>query len=68
MKTVSAEYIMGILEGREILEKYGTANISIADRIANLRSTMKGFSRSSPVGQMLLGELDFWRGQAQRRS
>ena len=64
--TVTAEYLMGIKEGRETLRKYGTADISIADRIANLRSTIKGFAASSPVGQMLRGELDFWRNQQKR--
>ena len=63
MQTYTQEYIMGIREGREILKKYGTELISIDERIENLKSTLKGFDRSSPVGQMLQGELDFWKNQ-----
>lgn len=66
MQTVTAEYLMGIKEGRELLRKYGTESITIQDRIDNLKRTMKGFPTSTPVGQMLRGELDFWRNQAKR--
>lgn len=66
MQTVTAEYLMGIQEGRELLRKYGTESITIQDRIDNLKRTMKGFPASTPVGQMLRGELDFWRNQAKR--
>ena len=67
MQTVTEEYIMGVKEGREILEKYGTENFSIQERIDNLKSTLKGFSKTSPVGQMLLGELDFWKNQLKNK-
>ena len=63
MQTVTAEYIMGVKEGREILEKYGIENFSVQEQIDNLKSTLKGFSKTSPVGQMLQGELDFWKNQ-----
>lgn len=66
MDTISQEYLMGIKEGREILEKYGTENFSVQERIDNLKSTLKGFLKNSPVGQMLLGELDFWKNQAKK--
>ena len=66
MRTVTEEYIMGVKEGREILEKYGTENFSIQERIDNLKSTLKGFSKTSSVGQMLLGELDFWKNQVKK--
>lgn len=66
MQVVTQEYLMGIKEGRESLKKYGTAFISIDERIENLKSTLKGFDRSSPVGQMLLGELDFWKNQRKK--
>lgn len=66
MQTVTAEYLMGIKEGRDLLRKYGTESITIQDRIDNLKRTMKGFPASTPVGQMLRGELDFWRNQAKR--
>ena len=59
--TVTQEYLMGIKEGRELFKKYG---IAIAqDSIANLKSTINGFAASSPVGQMLRGELAFWTNQ-----
>ena len=61
---VSQHYIDGIKEGRDALRKYGTEQITVAERIANLKSTMKGFSNTSPVGEMLRGELDFWKNQA----
>lgn len=61
--TVTQAYLMGIREGRECLAKNGTVEISIQDRISNLKSTIKGFSAGSDVGQMLRGELDFWRNQ-----
>lgn len=67
MVTVTEEYLMGIREGRELLKKYGTEEITIADRIDNLRRTMKGFAANSPVGQMLRGELDFWRNQQKKQ-
>ena len=63
MQTVTAEYLIGIKEGRECFNKHGTELITIQERIDNIRSTLKGFSRSSAVGQMLLGELDFWTNQ-----
>ena len=66
MQTVTQEYLMGIKEGREILKKYGTELITIEERINNLKSTLKGFEKSSPVGQILLGELDFWKNQAKK--
>lgn len=66
MQTVTAEYLMGIREGRELLRKHGTESITIQDRIDNLKRTMKGFPASTPVGQTLRGELDFWRNQAKR--
>lgn len=64
--TISAEYFMGIEEGRDCLKKHGTANFSVQERIDNITSTLKGFSRNSPVGQMLLGELDFWTHQKKK--
>ena len=51
-KTVTQDY----LEGMEYAE----------DHIYNLRETIKGFAASSPVGQMLRGELQFWLNQVKR--
>ncbi|QKM47743.1 hypothetical protein B7760_01767 [Burkholderia glumae] len=64
MQTVSAEYLMGIKEGREMLEKFGTGVAH--DELDNLRRTIKGFPSYSPVGQMLRGERDFWLNQLKR--
>ena len=64
MQTVTAEYLEGIKEGRAAFKQHG---LSIAhDELANLNSTIKGFAASSPVGQMLRGERDFWRNQLKR--
>lgn len=64
MADVSMYYIEGIKEGRASFDKHG---ISIArDELANLTSTIKGFAASSPVGQMLRGERDFWKNQIKR--
>ena len=62
MKQVSEMYILGVKEGREVLDKHGLT-LSIEERLANLNSTIKGFAASSPVGQMLRGERDFWKHQ-----
>ena len=54
-------YIAGILEGRQMRSEHG---ISIAvDELANLEHTVKQFDASSPVGQLLRGQRDFWRLQ-----
>lgn len=66
MQTVTQEYLLGIKEGRETLKKYGIELITIEERIDNIKSTLKGFDRSSPVGQMLRGELDFWKNQKKK--
>ena len=63
MEQVSAYYIEGIKEGRACLEKHGVENFTAAERLENLKSTIKGFPASTPVGQMLRGERDFWIGQ-----
>lgn len=61
---VDASYLEGIKSGREAFRKYGVA---IAHEEAdNLKRTIKGFERTSPVGQFLRGELDFWRRQLAR--
>lgn len=66
MTTVTAEYLMGIKEGRAILEQRGTDDASAQDRLDSLNRTIKGFAASSPVGQMLRGERDFWANQIKR--
>jgi hypothetical protein len=54
---VTAEYLLGIKEGRAMLEKYGADRAP--DELRNLNATIKGFAASTPVGQMLRGERDF---------
>lgn len=63
MEAITTEYLMGIKEGRETLNKYGNNGITVQERIENIKSTLKGFSGNSTVGQMLKGELDFWNNQ-----
>lgn len=66
METVSMFYIEGIKEGRAAFERQGIA--AAQDELANLNSTIKGFAASSPVGQMLRGERDFWLNQVKRKA
>lgn len=61
MATVSPYYLEGIRDGRAALKAHGMA--IAADEIENLKRTLRGFDGQSPVGQMLRGELDFWRNQ-----
>lgn len=61
---VSEEYLMGIREGREWFKKYGMDEA--AAHLDNLTRTARTFAASSPVGQMLRGERDFWRNQVRR--
>lgn len=56
-------YLEGIIEGRTALQEHGAQPGEIEERIANIKSTIKMFSCSSPAGQMLRGELDFWKNQ-----
>ena len=62
--TVTEMYLEGIKEGRAMLTKY--PDISAAEELDNLNRTIEGFAASSPVGQMLRGERDFWRNQLKR--
>lgn len=61
MATVSACYIEGIKEGRKWFDRYGMDNVLA--HLENLDSTIRGFAASTPVGQLLRGERDFWRNQ-----
>lgn len=54
-------YLMGIKEGRESFKKNGMQFAH--EELANLNSTIKQFSASSDVGQMLRGERDFWKNK-----
>jgi len=64
MDQVTQYYIDGIKEARSFFDKYGKEDgFSIQAEIDNIKSTLKGFTRSSPVGQMLQGQLEFWINQ-----
>lgn len=65
MQTVTSFYLDGIREGRETFRREGLTDAQA--HLANLRETIKGFDASSPVGQMLRGERDFWAHQLKRR-
>lgn len=58
---VTQEYLEGIREGRAWLRAHGSEDAAL--HLDNLNRTIKGFSASSPVGQRIRGERDFWRNQ-----
>ncbi len=60
-KTVTQEYLMGLVDARAIFRAEGMNDA--AAHLDNLNRTIKNFDASSPVGQMLRGERDFWRNQ-----
>ena len=64
--TVTAEYIAGITEGRQLLklmrEQGQDVQASIPSILANLKAANRG--ASAPVRELYRGEADFWRGQA----
>lgn len=60
-KTVTQEYLMGIRDARQLFLRYGADDAHA--HLANINLTLKAFDASSPVGQMLRGERDFWRNQ-----
>ena len=63
-KTVTQEYLDGIAEGREEFKKTG---LQFAfDHLDVLDRCCKEFAASSPVGQMMRGERDFWRNQIKK--
>lgn len=71
-KTVTAEYLMGITDARQALRKvqstYSASEVGefVREELAGIERTIKGFAVSTPVGQMLRGERDFWRNQIKR--
>jgi hypothetical protein len=60
-KTVTQEYLMGIVDARAVFRAEGMSDA--AAHLNNVTRTIKRFDASSPVGQMLRGERDFWRNQ-----
>lgn len=67
-QTVTREYIEGIKEGRQFMARFGAEpGFSIEEHIAATRATLKGFGKNSPVGQMLQGEIDFFKNQISKQ-
>lgn len=66
MTATTEMYLVGISEGRATFNNEGMTGAS--ERVANLKETIKGFAASSPVGQMLRGERDFWINQLKKAS
>jgi plasmid stabilization system protein ParE len=65
MNEVTQAYLEGIREGREVFKREGTAYARAY--IENLQATIKRFKANSEVGQMLRGELAFWRNQVRKK-
>lgn len=65
MQTITQEYLDGIQEGRKIFKGEGVKDARA--HLDNLIVTCRRFGASSPVGQMLRGERDFWRNQLRKR-
>ena len=65
-RVVSAKYIEGIKEGRAWLRIHGAGDAP--ELLDNLNRTIRMFSASSPIGQMLRGERDFWKNQLDIKS
>lgn len=64
MQTIVSEmYLEGIKDGRERLVKY---DCDPQEELDSLNRTIRGFGASSPVGQMLRGERDFWINHLKR--
>ena len=72
-KTVSQEYLDGILDGRRVLrtleaeESPNPVSLELMQaENDNCARTARLFDAQSPVGQLLRGERDFWRNQIKR--
>jgi hypothetical protein len=65
MKPISIYYLDGIKEGRQVYQREGMADADA--HIENLAKLVKDFDASNPIGQMLRGELAFWRHQKSRK-
>ena len=76
-RTATAEYIAGITDARATMRRiqsgqdacYSAAELPefMRSEVASIERTIRsGFGPSSPVGQMLRGERDFWRNQIRK--
>ena len=61
-RSISAEYLMGIKEGRELLKASNPDLDMMRAYLASTIATMREFS-AGPVKDMLKGERDFWQNQ-----
>lgn len=75
--THTAEYIAGITDARATLRRIQSGQDAtyrpdelpefMREELAGIERTIRsGFGPSSPVGQMLRGERDFWRNQLRK--
>lgn len=76
-QTVTTEYLAGITDARATMRKIQSGTDScyrpdelpefMREELAGIERTIRsGFPASSPVGQMLRGERDFWRNQVRK--
>ncbi len=61
-QSISAEYLMGIREGRELLKLSNPDLDMMRAYLASTIATMREFS-AGPVKDTLKGERDFWQNQ-----
>ena len=64
--TYTAEYIMGITEGRAFLRQFSPDLEDMRHLEANCVDALKGYQSGGPVADMLRGERDFWRNQIKK--
>lgn len=65
-RTVSAEYLDGIREGRDYLRRFQPTRDDMQRLLENCSDTLRGFN-GGPVADLLRGERDFWRHQLAKR-
>lgn len=70
MKTITAEYLAGIIDGRQLLNEAkarGEYNREFAaGALASTEATLSRGGWAAEIADHLRGERDFWRGQVSR--
>ena len=64
MKAYTQEYLLGVRDGREYLNRFRPTLFDQREIVRNLEQTLKGFS--GPVAEHLRGERDFWKNQIRK--
>lgn len=59
MSQVTYEYLMGVRDAREYLNRFKPDEMEMREVLANIKATMRTFG-AGPVKDMLKGERDFW--------